>query len=83
MVNNATLLNDLNTNFETIAPIAFIYERDSNRSKTISRKIRKFYFDNKTITKNEVSGLQKVSKLNCESCSGKNWLTKFYNFNKR
>ncbi|KAJ3646361.1 hypothetical protein Zmor_023951 [Zophobas morio] len=41
---NATLLQQLNSDFETYAPIMFIYERGTKKSKEVSKSVRQFYF---------------------------------------
>ncbi|XP_008552460.1 esterase E4 [Microplitis demolitor] len=46
---NNSIFEDLNNNWNHIAPIAFQYERDTIRSKQISQELRSFYFKNETI----------------------------------
>ncbi|XP_032456548.1 uncharacterized protein LOC100116956 [Nasonia vitripennis] len=48
-----SIYRNTSANWEHAAPISFQYERDTERSKHISREIRKFYFNDQTIsTKN-------------------------------
>ncbi|KAL1132557.1 hypothetical protein AAG570_010509 [Ranatra chinensis] len=51
IIKNDTLRYELNHDFERIGPIAFYYEKDSEKSKMISSQIRKFYLKNREITK--------------------------------
>ncbi|XP_019873364.2 esterase E4 [Aethina tumida] len=55
VLNNDTLRNELNNNFETIAPIALIYERGTDNSKIISKSLKSFYFSDKPIEKTSVA----------------------------
>ncbi|KAL3273421.1 hypothetical protein HHI36_014865 [Cryptolaemus montrouzieri] len=45
------MLSQLDRNWEKLAPITFLYERDTDRSKSISRGLRSFYFGNQTLGK--------------------------------
>ena len=40
---------ELNDNWNTLAPIVFMYERNTSRSNYISRELRKFYFNDQPI----------------------------------
>jgi hypothetical protein len=51
----------MDNNFETVAPIAFLYERDTERSRMISRELRKFYLKDQPLTNASLSGLGEVS----------------------
>ncbi|CAD6245282.1 GSCOCT00013629001.2-RA-CDS [Cotesia congregata] len=46
---NNSVFDDLNANWDHIAPIAFQFQRNSSRSKRISDELRDFYFKNETI----------------------------------
>lgn len=63
VVNNKTLTNEINQDFERIAPIAFIYERNTEQSKKVSRAIRKFYLDDKPVDKSQLENLAKVNLI--------------------
>ncbi|XP_058796124.1 uncharacterized protein LOC131666991 [Phymastichus coffea] len=41
---------ELNNNWETIAPISFIYQRNTTKSKIVSRELKKFYFNDEPIS---------------------------------
>lgn len=60
IVANETLRNDINNDFERLAPIVFHYERDTERSKQITKELRKFYFDDKPIDNTTVASLAEV-----------------------
>ena len=60
MLSNATLLEKLNNDFEAYAPIMFIYERGTNKSKEVSRSVRQFYFGNNPITNASLQNLGNV-----------------------
>lgn len=47
----------LNEDFHKIAPIAFLYERDGDKSKTISDELRKFYLNDKPLDNSSLPGL--------------------------
>lgn len=58
---NKTMLRELDENWETLAPICFIYERDTNKSKLVSRNIKDFYLKDATIdSPNYIESLKKV-----------------------
>lgn len=57
IVNNETLLNPLNEKWEEIAPIIFLYERTGDHSKTVSKALKKFYFEDKPVDKSLLSNL--------------------------
>ncbi|KAL6446496.1 hypothetical protein ACFW04_001210 [Cataglyphis niger] len=46
---NNSILDDLNNDWYKVAPIAFLYERDTPRSRYISTELRQFYFGNQSI----------------------------------
>lgn len=47
---NGSLYRELNDNWDTLAPIIFMYERDTPRSRYITRELRKFYFGDQPIS---------------------------------
>ncbi|EFA11858.2 Esterase E4-like Protein [Tribolium castaneum] len=57
MLSNATLLQMLSDNFEKYAPICFIYERETPKSRQVSKGIRKFYFNDEPLTNDSFKGL--------------------------
>lgn len=63
VINNSTLQEEINKNFEKVAPIAFIYERDTDNSKTISKSLKNFYFSEGAIDNSSLSNLVKVCKI--------------------
>ena len=63
MKGNDSYFQDLNRKWERVAPICFGYERDTERSKMISREIRKFYFNGEPISLNNAPTLAKVSVI--------------------
>ncbi|XP_015110997.1 esterase E4 [Diachasma alloeum] len=54
---NNSIFDDLNENWDDIAPIIFSYERNTTKSKQISKELRDFYF------KGEKIGLANWEKL--------------------
>nr|ATU82449.1 venom carboxylesterase [Lethocerus distinctifemur] len=58
---NETWLNILNTDFETIAPIYFVYESGTEKSKQFSRKLRHFYLGDKPVTKEDFRKVGMIS----------------------
>lgn len=57
----------MNKNFEKVAPIAFIYDRDTENSKTISKSLKNFYFADLAIDNATLGNLARVriaNKLN-------------------
>lgn len=44
------LLDELNVNFSRIAPFVFLYDEIATDNDYVTRKIKEFYFENKTIT---------------------------------
>ncbi|KAI4456240.1 carboxylesterase [Holotrichia oblita] len=60
LISNETLLNDLDKEFEKYAPIAFIYERGTEKSKTISKSLKSFYFKDKRIDKTSLPALAQL-----------------------
>ncbi|KAJ3625229.1 hypothetical protein MTP99_018790 [Tenebrio molitor] len=62
LVQNATLLKQLDGDFEKYAPICFFYERGTERSKDISRSIRDFYLGDEPLSNASLNGLSKIYK---------------------
>ncbi|CAH1102056.1 unnamed protein product [Psylliodes chrysocephalus] len=60
VVNNETLSKEMNENFEKVAPISFLYERDTDFSKTVSKTIKTFYLQDKNIDKSQLTPLAQV-----------------------
>lgn len=58
-----SIFDDLNNNWEKIAPISFMYERDTDRSKYVSQELMRFYFNNKPITLDNAINHAYVSEL--------------------
>ncbi|CAL1673737.1 unnamed protein product [Lasius platythorax] len=54
---NNSILDDLNNDWYKIAPINFMYERDTPRSRYISTELRQFYFGNQSIGPDTYDGL--------------------------
>ncbi|XP_011700535.1 PREDICTED: esterase FE4-like isoform X1 [Wasmannia auropunctata] len=57
---NDSMLNDLNNDWYRLAPINFMYERDTPRSKHISTELRRFYFGDKPIGPETYDGLENI-----------------------
>lgn len=62
VLNNTEWRNDIEENFNHIAPLAFMYKNHSN-SDNISQELRKFYFRNESISENNMKDLGNVSIL--------------------
>ncbi|XP_051168376.1 esterase FE4-like [Leptopilina boulardi] len=54
---NFSAFNDWNTKWDEIAPIIFIYERNTARSRYISREFNSFYNHDKPISLNNLQGI--------------------------
>lgn len=59
-----TILNDLDNDWYRLAPIIFMYERDTNRSRNISTQVRRFYFGDKPIGPDSYDGIAHVRITN-------------------
>ncbi|XP_074036127.1 juvenile hormone esterase isoform X2 [Leptinotarsa decemlineata] len=57
IVDNATLTQELNDNFENVAPIIFTYERNSRQSRNVTKAIKRFYFHDRPVDKSQVNNL--------------------------
>lgn len=64
---NNSLFDEWNTNWDHIAPISFLYERDTNRSKEISTELYKSYNHDKPISIDNLQGIAKVSYSKCSA----------------
>ncbi|XP_043269298.1 uncharacterized protein [Venturia canescens] len=53
---NDSTFRDLDQNWEEIAPISFLYERNTPRSKRISQRLRDYYFKGQPISLETVKG---------------------------
>ena len=58
---NYSLFEEWNTNWEHIAPISFLYERDTPKSKHISQELYKFYNHDKPVSLQNLQGMAEVS----------------------
>lgn len=58
---NVSTFEDLNENWDKIAPISFLYERNTPRSVEISTALKQFYLDGKAVGVDNVDGLAKVN----------------------
>lgn len=63
VVNNETLTKEMNADWERVAPITFVYERDTEHSKIVSRAIKSFYLHNQPVDKTKLTNLAQVSDL--------------------
>ncbi|XP_045476842.1 juvenile hormone esterase-like [Harmonia axyridis] len=57
---HADLLKQLEENWENTAPIVFMYERDTDHSKTISKALRSYYFGDKKFDNSTVSHMTQL-----------------------
>ncbi|XP_068985006.1 uncharacterized protein [Bombus flavifrons] len=55
---------ELNDNWNTLAPIVFMYERNTSRSNYISRELRKFYFNDQPINS---ANSKELGDIYCDS----------------
>lgn len=62
ILNNAQTRVAMDTEFQTVAPICFLYERDTERSMNISTKLRKEFLNAPILDDRSLSGLNHVSK---------------------
>lgn len=90
IVSNETLLSDLDKEFEKYGPIAFMYERDTDNSKAISKALKTFYFGDKNIDKSALPALAQLFSDSLvgfnvnrfiEAMATKNDQMFYYNFN--
>ncbi|KAK2575832.1 hypothetical protein KPH14_007207 [Odynerus spinipes] len=57
---NTSVFDDLNTKWYNIAPISFMYERDTPRSRYISQELRRFYFNDQPVSRDTYDGLAHI-----------------------
>jgi carboxylesterase type B len=57
LVANASLLQELSDNFEVYAPVCFIYERNTDKSKEVSAASRTFYLGDEPLSNASLPGL--------------------------
>ncbi|XP_050490850.1 esterase E4-like [Bombus huntii] len=55
--NNGNIYRNMNENWYHVAPISFIYERNTPRSKNISTELRKFYLNDEPLGSSNRNGL--------------------------
>lgn len=67
VINNETLLKQINEKWEDTAPISFLYERNTDFSKTVSKTLKKVYLEDKPVDK---SLLAKLGELYADSTVG-------------
>ena len=60
IIDNATLVKDLNDNFNTIAPRIFMYDREGPRSLKITEAFKKLYLNNQPVSNETRVGLGQV-----------------------
>ncbi|KAL0131201.1 hypothetical protein PUN28_002634 [Cardiocondyla obscurior] len=58
---NDSFVDDLNNDWYKLAPINFLYERDTPRSRHISTELRQFYFGDKPIGPNSYDSLGHIN----------------------
>lgn len=61
ILNNLEMTKMMNENFEELAPICFMYERDTPRSKEISKALRDNFINSSVLTNTSFDGLNYVS----------------------
>ncbi|XP_067006679.2 juvenile hormone esterase [Anabrus simplex] len=67
ILTNTSWTQELNDDFERVGPIIFGYERGTQKSRQVSRELRKFYFNNQPIsnaTEEELGKLYADSIIN-------------------
>ncbi|KAK5641624.1 hypothetical protein RI129_010171 [Pyrocoelia pectoralis] len=57
-VENPELLRTMDEEFERVAPIAFIYERNTTRSKAASKKLREVFLGSDKLSRDSLTGLR-------------------------
>ena len=60
---NDSMFRDLNDEWERLAPILFLYERGTDESKAISKKLKEFYLRDEPISIENSEGLAHVSTI--------------------
>jgi hypothetical protein len=64
LVVNSTLLQLFNKNFFDLAPLCFLYERDTQRSIDISNQLKEAYLNDTAADRNSLVPLNNVSAMN-------------------
>ncbi|KAK5641618.1 hypothetical protein RI129_010165 [Pyrocoelia pectoralis] len=67
LLENVTWLKEMDEYFEKVAPISFIYERNTENSKHISRELREFYLGDDPLTE---KSLPQIGKLYADGVIG-------------
>ncbi|KAJ4445588.1 hypothetical protein ANN_12269 [Periplaneta americana] len=57
VINNSSWADDMYNNFETVFPIVCMYERGTNKSRTVSGVFKELYLNNEPITLHSFAGL--------------------------
>lgn len=60
---NGSFYRELNDNWNTLAPIICMYERDTPRSNYISKELRQYYFNDQPINSATRDQLAKVCTM--------------------
>ncbi|XP_018565472.1 esterase E4-like [Anoplophora glabripennis] len=67
VINNETLTKQINNEWEKTAPIAFLYERDTDTSKSISKELKTFYLQDEPVDRSQLTPL---AQLYADSVTG-------------
>ncbi|XP_056638299.1 juvenile hormone esterase-like [Diorhabda sublineata] len=67
VIHNQTLTKHMNEEFEKIAPIAFLYERETDFSKTVSKTLKTYYLNDKPVDNTQ---LAKLTQLYSDALTG-------------
>nr|XP_023020747.1 esterase FE4-like [Leptinotarsa decemlineata] len=57
VIDNATLTQEMNNDFERIAPISFVYERNTAQSRKVTKAIKSFYLHDRPVDKSQLLNL--------------------------
>ncbi|KAF5277162.1 hypothetical protein FQR65_LT03868 [Abscondita terminalis] len=60
LLSNPQWSHEINEDFETIFPVAFNYERDTNKSRHITRELKKYFFGKVSIDNTTKQGLEEL-----------------------
>jgi hypothetical protein len=63
VISNSTWAEDMYERFDEVSPIAFMYEQQTNKSKSASHAFKEFYLHNEPITLHSLVGLGNVSTI--------------------
>lgn len=61
IIRNPLLRFEMDTNFSRIAPICFLYERETERSMAISQSLRKDFLNGPLLDERSLNGLANVN----------------------